>query len=320
MLRLAVARSVNARRVLCGSILPPARGRPSGTFGAVADVTAAHFFAGVIGASMLRQWYASGEFNAERMAELTQLVAALDEFPNSLVLNPDERDLDTGYAEWAAMYDGPNPLIDAEEPVVQPVLRKLAGAGVRALDAACGTGRHAAFLAGLGCETTGVDRSQAMLTKAREKLPAVRFEHGELTALPFGGGEFDLAISSLALCHLADPAPAVAELARVVRPGGHVVITDPHPMGNAAGGQAFYGGVRPGKPMTWVRNHYHGAATWLAAFRAARLSVEDCHEPATTEAQIMAMPTTTLYPAATRALLTGAPTLWLWVLRREDAA
>jgi ubiquinone/menaquinone biosynthesis C-methylase UbiE len=282
----------------------------------VADITAGHFFAGVIGSSLLRQWYVSGEFNSARMAELSALLAELDRFPHSLALNPDERDLETGYAEWAAVYDGPNPLIEAEEPNVHPILRRLGGPGVRALDAACGTGRHASFLVELGCDTVGVDRSEAMLARAREKVPAATFEHAELTTLPFADGSFDLATVSLALCHLADPAPAIAELARVLRTGGRLVITDPHPMGNAAGGQAFYGGITPGKPMTWVRNHYHGASTWLGAFRAAGLIVEECHEPPVTDEQIASMPASTFFPDAARALLAGTPTLWVWVVRR----
>ena len=46
-------------------------------------------------------------------------------------------------------------------------------------------------------------------------------------------------------------------------------MADPHPMGGILGGQAFYGGVGEGRPLTFVRNHCHGASTWLSAFRAA---------------------------------------------------
>ena len=57
------------------------------------------------------------------------------------------------------------------------------------------------------------------------------------------------------------------------------MITDPHPTAGIVGGQAFYGGIVPGRPMTWMRNHYHAASTWLRAFRTAGLLVEDCIEP-----------------------------------------
>ena len=68
-----------------------------------------------------------------------------------------------------------------------------------------------------------------MVGVAREKLPEVRFEIGDVEHVPFDDASFDLAVVSLALCHLADPGDAVIELARVLRPGGTLVITDPHP-------------------------------------------------------------------------------------------
>ena len=162
-----------------------------------------------------------------------------------------------GYAEWAEMYDGPNPLIETEELVVRPILERVAEPGVQALDAACGTGRHAAYLHDRGCTVTGVDQSLEMLAVARNKLPEVHFEQGDIEQLAFADGSFDLVVIALALCHLADPTAAVAELARVLRPGGTLVIADPHPAAGVVGGQAFYGSIVPGRPMTWVRNHYH---------------------------------------------------------------
>lgn len=281
-------------------------------------ITADQYFAGVIGAALLRSWYVDGAVNAERMAELATVLHRHDEFPFSLALDPQERALGVGYAEWAGTYDGPNPLIEAEELLVRPMLGRLAGAATatRALDAACGTGRHAAHLVELGCDVVGVDRSAAMLAVARAKLPDVRFEEADLASLPFADSSFDLAIVSLALCHLADVAPAVAELSRVIRPEGSLVITDPHPFAELLGGQAFYGGISADRPMTWVRNHYHQASTWLRAFRAAGLVVEECLEPAMGDGQIASSPASAVFPAATRSAVAGVPGLWIWQLRR----
>lgn len=282
------------------------------------DITAAHFFAGVLGLALVRQWYIDGAFNAARIAELTGVLDRLGEFPFSLQLNPEERTLLDGYAQWAADYDGPNPLIEAEEPVVRPLLAAHAGPGIRALDAACGTARHAAFLAELGCETVGVDQSQHMLEIAKAKVPSARFEHATLNELPFSDATFDLAVCSLALCHLADPAHALVELARVLRSGGVLVISDPHPEMAISGGQAFYGGIHPGRPMTWVRNHSHHASTWLRGFRAANLAVTDCLEPVATEAQIQTHPVSAFYPDAARGAIENLPSMWIWSLTKTE--
>lgn len=280
------------------------------------DITAAHFFVGTLGLSMIRRWYEDGDFNQARMAELRQLLDNLDQFPQSLVLNPAERDLLDGYREWADSYDGPNPLIADEEPIIQPMLARLGGPGTRALDAACGTGRHAAYLAGLGGDVAGVDQSPSMLEVACAKAPTVDFRDGDIRALPFAEGSFDLAVISLALCHLDDPAAAIRELARVLRVGGSLVISEPHPDTGFLGGQAFYGGIVPGRAMTWVRNYRHSASTWLSAFRHAGLEVEECHEVPLGEAQAAASPAMLVYPDAARAAIDGLCGLWLWLVTK----
>jgi len=281
------------------------------------SITADQYFAGVIGLSLLRNWYVDADANEARMAELSTVLARRDEFPVKFRLDAQERALPAGYAEWAEMYDGPNPLIETEELVVRPILERVAEPGVQALDAACGTGRHAAYLHDRGCTVTGVDQSLEMLAVARNKLPEVHFEQGDIEQLAFADGSFDLAVIALALCHLADPTAAVAELARVLRPGGTLVIADPHPAAGVVGGQAFYGSIVPGRPMTWVRNHYHQASTWLRAFRAAGLQVDDCIEPPMGAAQIASSPASRVFPDATRIAVEDLPGLWVWELRRS---
>ena len=281
------------------------------------DITAAHFIGGMIGQAMLRSWYEDPQGNADRMQELADVVARAGEFPYSMVLNPAERDLLTGYAEWSESYDGPNPLIELEEGVVRPILEGRAGHGVRALDAACGTGRHAALLSGLGCATTGIDQSDPMLSVARAKAPLARFVTGDVRSMPFDTGEFDLGVISLALCHLADPTDAVIELGRVLAPGATLVIADPHPLGATIGGQAIYGGIAPGRDVTFVRNHHHSASTWLRAFRQAGLDVDDCLEVPFGEKQIATHVVAPLYPDAVRASMVGMHSLWVWTLRKR---
>jgi SAM-dependent methyltransferase len=280
------------------------------------DVTVAHYYAGLIGLALLRQWYVDGTTNEARLAELEAVLAHRDKPFLSLPLNPSERGLAEGYAEWAGSYDGDNPMIAAEEFAIVPILRALSGAGGDALDAACGTGRHAALLASMGWTTTGVDQSPAMLEVARGKVAGARFEVGDVRALPLADESYDLAVAALALCHLDDPTPAVVDVARVLRPGGVFVISDPHPFGGAVGGQAFYGGIVPGRAMSWVRNHTHGASTWMRAFRVGGLEVVDCQELPYNEGQIASDPVFRTYPATVRAALEGLPSLWVWVLRK----
>ena len=228
---------------------------------------------GVEGTALLRHLLdGSDEFIARRTTAMRQRLAELD--GHSPAAAVPELDVDAGYEAWAPSYDTmTNDLIRAEEPVVAAAIAEL-GAG-RALDVACGTGWYTSRLVALGHETTGVDRSPAMLAVAREKVPAARFELGELTGLPTEDKSFDLAVCALALTHLADPAPAIGELARSVRPGGRVVISDAHPTLVLIQGQGLFphrGG------FAFVRNHVHLHGAYLAAFAAAGLAVESCDE------------------------------------------
>ncbi len=73
----------------------------------------------------------------------------------------------------------------------------------------------------------GVDVSRGMLGVARERLPhAVALVAGDAEALPFDAARFDIVVSSSSLHYWQDPAVGLQELARVVRPGGHIVVTD----------------------------------------------------------------------------------------------
>jgi len=100
-------------------------------------------------------------------------------------------------------------------------------------DLGCGTGRMAEALAPFVSRLVAVDDSPAMLEAARERL--ARFDHvevrrGRLEALPVKDGALDVALVSLVLHHLPEPAKAVAEAARVLKPGGRLLVVDmlPH--------------------------------------------------------------------------------------------
>lgn len=276
------------------------------------DITEQHCATGTLGLALLRGWYRDGTAN-ERLVEAIR--ALLDE-PGTPI-NPRPEAMQAGYAAWSARYDGDNPMIETEEGVVLPLLDELVVPGTRALDAGCGTGRHAAHLAARGCVTSACDQSSVMLDIARAKVPDATFVTASLTALPFGDDAFDLATVALALCHLRDPTPALAELRRVLRDGGDLVISDPHANGMVVGGQAFFRDA--GGRVRWVTNHYHSASTWLRAFRNAGFSVVDCIEPGYSDAHVATNPAARDHPEAARAAVDGLPSLWIWHLRANGA-
>ena len=96
----------------------------------------------------------------------------------------------------------------------------------RILDAGCGPGGNGAWLAAYG-SVVGVDLSPDALAFVRERRPGTRPVRGSLTALPLGNDSFDLAIAVTVLYAVDDDAAAVHELARVLRPGGAVVLVEP---------------------------------------------------------------------------------------------
>jgi ubiquinone/menaquinone biosynthesis C-methylase UbiE len=224
------------------------------------------------GIALARNWLVGRQETMERIeAELRRLART----PEDEWFDVPERKVSEGYPEWAPRYDDPgNPIVQLEGPIVAALLSE-AEPGV-AVDAACGTGRHAALLAGRGHCVVGVDGTGEMLELARARLPDVEFRVGSLTSLPLDDESVDLAVCSLAMTHMPELNPAVAELARVVRPSGRLVVSDVHPVFVALGSQAAYrvDDERAG----YVRNYVHWPSSYLSAFRFAGLRVGECRE------------------------------------------
>jgi SAM-dependent methyltransferase len=245
----------------------------------------------------------------DRVHDLREVLKRLDEEPYSRRRDLPEYGVDAGYSAWAESYDDPgNDTVALEEPVVRRLLDELPPGPV--LDAACGTGRHATYLVAAGREVIGVDTSEAMLARARAKLPEADLRVGRLTDLPLADGSVTGAVCALALSHLPELGPAVAELARVLSPGGRLVISNPHPFATGVlGWRAVFEG--DGGARSMIPEHAHMPGAYLGAFAAAGLVARRCLEPTLTSEQARARAKAG-HADAFEDALTGVPAVIVW--------
>ncbi|QUH02923.1 class I SAM-dependent methyltransferase [Saccharopolyspora erythraea] len=228
-----------------------------------------------------------------------------------------------GYRLWARSYDDPaNAAFALDQPVVENIISALP-AGT-ALDAACGTGRYARRLAELGHHVIGVDSSPDMLALARKHLPHTDFRHGDLHRLPVDDAGTDLVVCALALTHVADLTTVLAEFARVLRPGGSVVIADVHPEAVARGSIPALRtcGGQPARLVT----HRHLVGDYLRAALPTGLQPRRCEEPRFTNTsrsrpdepgtldpwELWPWSLTDLVPEAAEAANAGVPAMLIW--------
>lgn len=145
--------------------------------------------------------------------------------------------------------------------------------GQRLLDVACGAGQLAIPAARMGLEATGVDIAENLVRAARERADAeglcVRFDHGDAEALPYPDGSFDVVASIFGAMFAPRPERVAAELMRVCRPGGRILMGNwtrdsfPAHMFRTVAGYVPTPDVPP--PTLWgddgvVRERFSGAA------------------------------------------------------------
>jgi SAM-dependent methyltransferase len=115
----------------------------------------------------------------------------------------------------------------------RPAVLALLGAvaGLRVLDAGCGPGLYAEEPVTLGAQVVAIDVSEPMLELARQRLgERARVVRADLNGrLPFPDEQFDLVVCPLVIAHVDDRAACMREFFRVLRPGGHVVLSTQHP-------------------------------------------------------------------------------------------
>jgi SAM-dependent methyltransferase len=110
------------------------------------------------------------------------------------------------------------------DPVMLP--RALACAPQRALDVGCGEGRFCRLLRQHGIETVGLDPTPALLATARARDAGGTYVEGVAERLPFDDAAFDLVVSYLTLIDIPDVTSAIPEMARVLAPGGMLLIAN----------------------------------------------------------------------------------------------
>jgi SAM-dependent methyltransferase len=120
--------------------------------------------------------------------------------------------------DWAEIQE------PAQAGLYPPVLDALAlPQGARLLDVGCGSGVFAAEAAARGLDVTGLDATPELVEIARQRVPARRFDVGELEALPYDDDAFHAVTSNNAFQYAASPVAAVREAARVTKPGGTIL-------------------------------------------------------------------------------------------------
>jgi len=235
------------------------------------------YLLGLEGIALLDAWAGDHDraFTEARLAEIRRLLD--DEKLRGRGVLAEQVSTVTAYQQHSAGYDehAGGGLFAIDEPVVAEFLHDRKP-GV-ALDAACGTGRFAEFLARRGHQVIGVDSSPDMLAHARRRVPAGEFHVAGLDRLPLPDDAVDVVVCALALVHVSRLQPVLAEFARVLRPGGDLVISDIHHEHVNRGSVIKASDPSGGRCI--VATYRHRFGDYLRAALSAGLQVRRCEEP-----------------------------------------
>jgi SAM-dependent methyltransferase len=270
------------------------------------------FLLGVAGLALLRS---GGDGEAPTRADrLTEMHAIVAELGHDLTLDEpfagDEHAIDDGYRVWSQTYDRPLRLFPVESPPVCWLIDRLRRGTV--LDVACGSGRHTAYLAEVGHEVIGIDRSEPMLRLARRNVPSGRFAQADLSSVPLGDATIDNAVCGLALVHVADLDGAFAEMSRVIRVGGRFLVSDVHPTLVTLGWQAQF---PDGDSRAFIRLRHHRMSDYVEAALRNGFAIRGCTEPLVTP-DVARTPTAGRIPEASEQAFAGLPAVVVWEFER----
>lgn len=115
--------------------------------------------------------------------------------------------------------------------ILDPVMKQRLAARAyrRALDVGCGEGRFCRVMQAQGIAAIGIDPTAALIAQARKRDPRGDYREGVAEKLGFADGAFDLVVSYLTLIDIASLEAAIAEMARVLAPGGSLLIANLNP-------------------------------------------------------------------------------------------
>jgi SAM-dependent methyltransferase len=100
--------------------------------------------------------------------------------------------------------------------------------GARVLDAGCGEGYGTDRLTAVTATVTGVDLEEPVIRRAASRYPRARFDAANLVSLPYPDGAFDAVVSLQVIEHLHSPQEFLVECARVLAPGGVIIVSTPN--------------------------------------------------------------------------------------------
>jgi len=197
-------------------------------------------------------------------------------------------DVQRGYSEWSNFYD--EALCEAFDVGLLAELETVKWPDVRrAADLGCGTGKIGAWMRKRGvAELHGVDCTEAMLRRAATKEAYEALVLADLTQTPFPRNSYQLCISVLAVCHVADLASFYAEAQRLLAPGGLLVLLDYHPFFLAKGVPTHY--RRPDGEDVAIKNVVHFLSDQVETGLKAGLQLIELKERFIDEAWVAALP------------------------------
>lgn len=264
---------------------------------------------GFRGLGLLRGW--PFQDPAEAASQIEAIARISSNLGNPEDFDVDVLDADEAFLAWSEVYDASvNPLIAGEERTVRAFLEAIVPG--KALDLASGTGRLARFLRN---EVVAMDGSLGMLRRARADRAPEPLVCADLHRLPFQDACFDLVVCGLSLTHVRELGRPIAEIARVVRPGGRVVLSDIHPLAVATGAHAFFRREDGSRAVT--RNEIHWPSAYVESIRAAGLMVERLAEPVSDGTLLERVSEPDLRSAMELGVL-GLPFVLVWLLSRPS--
>ncbi len=185
------------------------------------------------------------------------------------------------------------------ELLLDEVMLKLCGdvQGLDVLDVGCGEGRFCRMLGKRGAKVVGIDPTAELIAEARRLQPDATFHEAKAEHLPVAAASMDLLVSYLSLLDIPDYGEAIAEMKRVLKPGGRVIVANQN--GFATASSKYWARDEHNNKLHWtmdnylqerpvkaewagisVTNWHRPMSAYLQAFLASGFTLEHFNEPA----------------------------------------